>query len=240
MVDVLCAKTVCEAHGPSGPWSARRTFGFVRRLMVLVWIPLCGQAKDVVEQSPHAMVEDATAALVTVINRGQTYFDDDPDRFYQEVASTLDPIIDFKGFSRSVMAIYSKRASSEQRERFAEKFKWGLVRTYGKALLMFENEEIRVLPPGGKERRRPDRDTVKMEVLGTSGAIYPVQYSMRLYDDGRWRLRNVIIEGINIGLVYRDQFAEAMKDRKNNGDIDLVIDNWSVVAVDAEKKGEEP
>jgi len=94
------------------------------------------------------------------------------------------------------------------------------------------------LPPDGKARRRPDRERVKMAVVSTSGAIFPVEYSMVLDEDGRWRLRNVIINGINLGLVYRDQFAEAMRDRENKGDIDLVIDHWSVTAaVDTEMEG---
>jgi phospholipid transport system substrate-binding protein len=209
-------------------------------LCVLACIPLWAQATDTIEQSPYAVVEEATQDLLAVIRRGQDYFDEDPDRFYVEVASTLDPLVDFERFSRSVMAVYARKASPEQRHRFAETFKWGLVRTYAKALLSFDNEDIRVLPPDGKSRRRPDRASVKMEVVSNSGNVYPIEYSMVLYEDGKWRLRNVIIDGINLGLVYRDQFAEAMNDRQNHGDIDLVIDSWSVIAkVDAGTKGEE-
>ncbi len=199
-------------------------------LILLVWAPLCVQGKDTLERGPHAVVEEATSALLVVIQQGRSYFDEDPERFYVEVASTLEPIMDFERFARSVMAVYAKRATPAQRERFAESFKWGLVRTYAKALLSFDNEVIRVLPPDGKARRRPDRERVKMAVESTSGAIFPVEYSMVLDKDGQWRLRNVIINGINLGLVYRDQFAEAMRDRENKGDIDLVIEHWSVSA----------
>ncbi len=213
-------------------WRARLS------LILLVWAPLCVQGKDTLERGPHAVVEEATSALLVVIQQGQSYFDEDPERFYVEVASTLDPIMDFERFARSVMAVYAKRATPAQRERFAESFKWGLVRTYAKALLSFDNEVIRVLPPDGKARRRPDRERVKMAVVSTSGAIFPVEYSMVLEKDGQWRLRNVIINGINLGLVYRDQFAEAMRDRENQGDIDLVIDHWSVTAaVDTAPEG---
>ncbi|MEE9255148.1 MAG: ABC transporter substrate-binding protein [Pseudomonadales bacterium] len=178
-------------------------------------------------------MEAATADLLAVVREGQGYFDADPDRFYVAVASTLDPIVDFKRFARSVMAVYAKRASAEQHERFAKTFRWQLVRTYAKALLEFGNETISVLPAEGK-RRRPDRETVKMEVISADGNTYPVEYSMVLYDDGQWRLRNVIINGLNLGLTYRHQFAEAMQDRKNNKDIDRVIDGWSEVPVAAE------
>ena len=37
-------------------------------------------------------------------------------------------------------------------------------------------------------------------------------------------MRNVIINGINLGKLFRDQFAEAMQ--RNAQDLDRVIDNW--------------
>jgi len=45
-------------------------------------------------------------------------------------------------------------------------------------------------------------------------------------NEKRWLLRNVIINGINIGLQFRSQFNAYMQ--KYRGDIDLVIENWSL------------
>ena len=49
---------------------------------------------------------------------------------------------------------------------------------------------------------------------------------MKRGGDGQWRMRNVILDEINLGKVYRNQFAAAAV--KYKGDIDQVIDNWSV------------
>ena len=38
-------------------------------------------------------------------------------------------------------------------------------------------------------------------------------------------MRNVVINGINVGKLFRDQFAQAMQDNRN--DLDKVIDNWT-------------
>ena len=40
----------------------------------------------------------------------------------------------------------------------------------------------------------------------------------------KWMMRNVIINGINVGKLFRDQFAEAMQ--RNAQDLDRVIDSW--------------
>ena len=113
-----------------------------------------------------------------------------------------------------------------QRRRFADTFRWGLVRTYALALIEFNDEGEVVLVPPDRPPRSPKRQTVKMEIRSASGEVYPLLYSMGLGKDGVWRVRNIIVNGINMGLTYRSQFASAMNDRQYGGDMDLVIDAW--------------
>ena len=40
-----------------------------------------------------------------------------------------------------------------------------------------------------------------------------------------WRVRNVIVDGVNFGRTYRNQFASAMESR-GLGALDTVIDAW--------------
>jgi len=172
---------------------------------------------------PYEVIQRTSDALVGVIDEGKTYFETDPDRFYKEVYRVLDPVVDFKSFARGVMAVHAKRATPEQRSRFEETFKWGLVRTYGKALLEFDQEQVDVVKDD-KPPRNPRQQSVRMEVRTEAGKIYPVDYSMALGKDGVWRMRNIVINGINIGLTYRNQFASAMQ---TEGDLDAVIDGWA-------------
>jgi phospholipid transport system substrate-binding protein len=174
---------------------------------------------------PRILIRQTADTLIGVIKEGKTYFPKDPERFYSEVQKVLDPTIDFDTFSRGVMALYYKRATPAQREQFEATFKTGLIRTYGKALLDFGDESIVVLP-ADRPQTQPDRDSVKMEVHSKEGKIYPVIYSMRLGDDGAWRMYNIIINGINIGLTYRNQFTSAMNAPENKGSLDAVINGW--------------
>src|SRR5690554_1073127 len=84
------------------------------------------------------------------------------------------------------------------------------------------------ISPARGAQQTEERASVNMEVRSNSGNVYPVTYTMANID-GQWKVRNVIVEGINIGLLFRDQFAQAMQTHRNN--LDAVIDNWgSVVA----------
>ena len=40
---------------------------------------------------------------------------------------------------------------------------------------------------------------------------------------------NIIVNGVNIGLTYRSQFASAVQDQKYGGDLDKVIDAWALL-----------
>lgn len=53
---------------------------------------------------------------------------------------------------------------------------------------------------------------------------YTIQFSLRRADDGQWQVRNIIMNGVNIGLTFRNQFASAMD--TTGGDLDEVIDDW--------------
>ena len=44
------------------------------------------------------------------------------------------------------------------------------------------------------------------------------------YIDSQWKLTNLIIDGVNLGLVFRTQFASAMS--THNGDMNQVIEKW--------------
>ncbi|MEH6565721.1 MAG: ABC transporter substrate-binding protein [Halopseudomonas sp.] len=178
--------------------------------------------------TPQEVVDDTSHKVMTVLDANRETYRNDPEAFLQGLNEVLDPVVDFEGIASSVMTVrYSRSASDEQVQRFIDTFKRSMVQFYGNALLEFKSGEITVLPPNNREPR-PDRASVDMQVKASDGQVYTATYTMTEID-GQWKVRNVIVEGINIGLLFRDQFAQAMKANRN--DLDAVIDNWgSVVA----------
>lgn len=191
-----------------------------------------------VELSPHDVIRSTSKELVTLIDEARGYVDEDPDRYHTAVQALLDPVVDFKSFSRLVMAAHYKKATKEQRKRFATSFKRSLVKTYASALMQFSNEEIKVLDPT-RAPRDPRRPTVDMEITTASGAVYPLSYTMGKNKAGNWQMKNIIINGINLGLTFRNQFGSAVRDRKFGGDLDKVIDAWGGMVGEVDTIGAE-
>lgn len=190
--------------------------------------------------TPHQVVEATTERVMRVIEEAKLYYDKDPKRFYDEIDAVLADVVDFNSFARGVMGTYAskqrymaletsqeKKAYIARMKRFSETFKNGLVKTYAKGLLAFNGNKIEVVPPKeGEDLSGASSVTVLQKIYGEAEKPYQVQYKLRKNREGEWKLRNVTIEAINLGKVYQSQFKSAA--RQYNGDIDKVIDNWTV------------
>ncbi|NRB39838.1 MAG: ABC transporter substrate-binding protein [Pseudomonadales bacterium] len=200
--------------------------------------------------SPHQRIDETTTQLLTLISDAKGYFEQDPQRFYGELSTIIDPLVDFKSFTRSVMGDYGTKAyykslSKAQRSqykkdygRFVNRFQEGLINTYGKGLLAFSGQKI-VVEPADEKALSGIAAAKSVEVIqkiyGTE-KNFTITYKMRPNKQGVWLIRNVSIESINVGQLYRNQFASAMD--KNKGNFASVIDNWVVEAKDLDEESE--
>lgn len=169
-------------------------------------------------------VDDNTQNLVDKLNAERGLYESDPEAFYASMDESLREFVDFRRIAARVMGRYARQSTPEQRDEFVEKFKRSLFDSYAQALVNAEDFEINVQEATILEGNS-DRASVQMEVISASGNRYPVTYSMYRNGEGRWMMENVIVEGVNIGLAFRDRFAQEME--ANRGQIQAVIDGWS-------------
>lgn len=187
-------------------------------LVLLAALPLMANAAG----SVHELVQDTTSKMLADLTANKEQYKQDPSKFYDALNTIVGPVVDAEGISRSIMTVkYSRKATPAQMQTFQENFKKGLFQFYGNALLEYNNQGITVDPAKDESG---DRTSVGMTVKGSNGAIYPVQYTLEKVN-GEWKLRNVIINGINIGKLFRDQFADAMQ--RNGNDLDKTINGWA-------------
>ncbi|MBT2787485.1 MULTISPECIES: ABC transporter substrate-binding protein [unclassified Halomonas] len=204
---------------------------WVAVMMVAFLVPLQSHAQS---QTPEAMIRDNVESLMADIEGRKDYYANNLGELEALVDSNLDQVADFRYIGASVMGNYFRNASPEQRRRFVDVFRQTLIDTYTRGLVTFDYDELRVLDTQ-QAQRYDDQASVAMEVIANNGQVYPVSYSLRL-SDGEWRVVNVIVNGINLGLTFRNQFDQAMRD--NNRDYDAVINGWSPeVGVDELEKG---
>lgn len=183
-------------------------------------------------------VNDNTQRLVLQLNRDKGLYKTDPEAFYKSIDKALTDFVDFRRIAARVMGRYARQTTPEQRDEFVAKFKRSLFDSYAQALVSADEFEI-VVKDATINPQDDGRALVQMEVISSSGNRYPVTYSMYKTKQDRWMMENVIVEGVNIGLAFRDRFAQEMEE--NRGQIQAVIDGWSdsVKSVNLDGEAEE-
>ena len=180
-------------------------------------------------ESAYDTVERVSAEVLGKVEEWRSVYEEDPDKFFDEVASVLDPAVDYRRMAFVVMGReYYLAASDEQRERFVVVFRKSMLETYAKGLLSVSNERVETLRPDRIDESVTNTDVE--QILHSSKGKYSIIYRMRLGSDGVWQLNNVTLEGVSLGSTFRNQFQQSAE--KHGGDIDKVIDAWQLGASD--------
>ena len=177
---------------------------------------------QVFAESSSEYVEKIHEDIVLVVREKQGIYEENPEEFIKAISFALQPLVDFKRISRNVMGRYYKDANKEQIEKFNKVFKVSLLETYSKTLAEFKDEEI-LVSSVIKKSPKGNREKVSLQIV-TSTKVYPAIYDMYLNKQGQWKLINIVINGVNLGLTFRNQFYSLMEKEGNN--LDVVIERW--------------
>ena len=238
-----------QVSGRMGGFGRLKEFAVPHRLMCLLAHmalflavfdggPVRAEQASAGQRGPAEVISDVTAQVMTVVAEANTYFDQDPDRYYREIEDALAELVDWRGFATAVMGEYYSRGRSmdkagranlkRQRDDFATTLREGLIRSYAKGLLAFGGARMEV--QGVEASPQSARvASVTQLVYGEADRVYTIGYQMGQYKDGSWRLRNLIIETINLGEIYRNQFSALARDADD--DLDSVIAQWNEAMV---------
>lgn len=182
-------------------------------------------------QEASTVIDGTTRDMLAVVENEQLKQPEQLAQLMGEIERVIEPVVDFPYIARQVMGKYYRRATPEELERFSGVFKTTLLRTYAKAIVGFEFQSYEIEPPRA-ESPEPDKQVVTVKVKSGNGTVYNlVNYMLKQGD--RWTLVNVMVDGVNLRLTFRNQFAD-MYERNNS--VTGVIDSWeSQVAVDLDK-----
>jgi phospholipid transport system substrate-binding protein len=220
---------------------------FTAGMMVGWLLALCASVPSMAQQlSAYELVQATTTKVMDVVVAANAYVETDEERYYRQIQELLDPLIDYRGFARKVMGPYAssdryrsldeqgRQKLKDQLDRFTAVMRGSLVRTYSKGLLAFGGSRIELVPPDADAGSSVV--SLRQLIHADRPQPYVVMYQMGREDSGEWKLSNVIIESVNLGEVYRDQFLASA--REQDGNLDTVIENWSSVVVDVDNAAE--
>ena len=182
------------------------------------------------EENPYIYIDTNAQKMVEVLTENVDLFETNREEYENKIKIIFEPMIDFRRVSASVMGKkYYLMATPEQRSNFVNIFKDSLLDTYAETLAQWGDSTISTNFPD----KLPQDDVMNIEVkqiLDTGTSKYPISYKLRKSSEG-WKIVNIIINGVNLGLTFRNQFQALAKSHDEN--IEDTLKNWVSDAGDA-------
>ena len=185
------------------------------------------------DENPYNFIDSNAQKMVIALKENKSLFFEDRQTYEQKIKEIFEPMIDFRRVAATVMGKkYYLASSKEQRAEFVVIFKDSLLDTYAETLAQWENQTITTIFPQNMEIQTNNLKNIEVQqTLNTGSSKYPISYKLRKNKDNSWSIVNIIVNGVNLGLTFRNQFqALAIK---NNGNIESTLDEWVSDAGDA-------
>lgn len=179
---------------------------------------VAGTAVAAPAEAPPAFIKKVADGLIGRLKADHAKLQNNPALVKTIVRQNLDPYIDSQAFTRIVMGTYATNqySSAAQRAQFEKNFRETLIENYGSAFAKFSNQTYTLRPYKASNSKNP---VVTID-FNNKGEKIPV--SFQLVDKGnQWKIRNINVSGIDLGLQFRNQFAANVK--RNGGNIDKAI-----------------
>ena len=169
------------------------------------------------DENPYNFIDSNAQKMVIVLKENKLLFLEDRQLYEQKIKEIFEPMIDFRRVAATVMGKkYYLAASKEQRAEFVVIFKDSLLDTYAETLAQWENQTITTIFPNNMEIQTNNLKNIEVQqTLNTGSSKYPISYKLRKNKDNSWSIVNIIVNGVNLGLTFRNQFqALAIKNDK--------------------------
>ena len=175
------------------------------------------------ESNPHKFIDSQAQSMVSIITDNQALYLRNPQQFKDKINEVFEPMVDFRRVGASVMGKkYYLASTKSQRLSFIQSFKTSLLDTYASTLAQWGDQKIVTVFPDINEYKKVE--DVQQNLI-TSSNTYPITYKVRQDKNGNWLIINIIVNGVNLGLTFRNQFQALAIEHDEN--IDEIIKHWT-------------
>ena len=179
-----------------------------RRAAIVLALALLGAAPS---GDAVVVVKKTLDAALAIARAGGTR-----DENLASLRAAARDILDTRAMGRRAMGDVLAAQPPDQQAEYLELFDQVIVRAYLQKLLLFRDPHF-----GYDEPRRQGDVVIVRTTIVTSKDEYHVDYEMR-ERQGHWVATDVIVEGISLTEIYRDQFSSLLRNRSFAELLDLM------------------
>lgn len=162
-------------------------------------------------ERPRDLMQAQSERVLAALVERRAEFKANPQVLERYIRGELESTFDQEYSARLVLGRHGRGVPDATIAKFANALTENLLRRYGKAMLEFDpNVSVKVLS------ETPMRDgklmRVSTEIQRAAGSPVPVDYMLRDVG-GRWKVFDVLVEGVSYVQTYRTQFEEQLRSK---------------------------
>ncbi|MCP4487213.1 MAG: ABC transporter substrate-binding protein [Gammaproteobacteria bacterium] len=191
----------------------------MKKIIGLLCILVLGSSVNATETGPEQLIKTTADRVLGKIKTNATMYREDPRKLYALVDEVVLPHFDFVAMTDLALGRYKNKVDATQKPLITNEFRVLLVRTYGKALLEYNDQTIVYLPMEGSETEGDV--TVRTEIAQAGGFPIPLNYRLKQNDDG-WKVYDISVDDISLVTNYRSSFARQIKKNGVEGLVEVL------------------
>ncbi len=169
--------------------------------LALIAMPATARAGDPTDQI-RAAIEKGISVVQDPKLQGKGKTGERRAQLRQAVA----PYFDFREMAKRSLAIHWRNRTPAEKEEFTRLYEQVLENSYAGKIESYHGEKILY----GRETVDPPYAVVRTNVVTAKGQEIPVNYLL-LREGTRWKIYDVVIEGISLVNNYRSQFSSILE-----------------------------
>jgi phospholipid transport system substrate-binding protein len=166
------------------------------------------------DSAPEQLIQKTADEVLSIIKSRAQEFKQDPAKLYAMVDEKVLLHFDFDRMTDLALGRYKVKVNKAQKPQLVNEFRQLLVRTYGKALLEYNDQVIKYLPMRGSLEKGDV--SIRTEIEQKGGFPIPLNYEVYKKGDG-WKVYDISVDGISLVSNYRSTFSRKIKEAGVDG-----------------------
>jgi len=175
-------------------------------LLIVLALAVAGPHRPAHAGPPTDQVKGATDQVLKILQDPALKPADKSAERRKQLRAVVDQVFDWQETGKRALARHWQPLKPEQRQEFSALFADLVERSYVGKIEAYSGERIAYVG----DTTEGDQATVKTKLVTKSGAEIPIDYRMQKEGD-RWRVYDVLIEGVSLVGNYRTQFNKIIQ-----------------------------
>jgi phospholipid transport system substrate-binding protein len=198
-------------------------------------LALAGLARPAPAGAPTDQLRASIDRVLAIVQDGTLKPPARAEERRRKIRSVANEVFDWQETGKRALGRQAQACSPKEREEFSPLFADLLERSYVGKIEAYSGEKIVY----GQETVEVDQATVRTKLITKSGTEIPIDYRMLQAGD-RWRVYDVLIEGVSLVGNYRSQFNRIIQQSSCKDLIQRLRTKQEELAFEEQAKGKKP